>query len=60
MKIIKKGVIPENIDVEKTCRNCGTVFSAKKKEFTYVSYPREYAYTISCPVCNILLYFDKV
>lgn len=60
MKIIKKGIIPEDIEVEKTCKHCKTVFSAKKKEFTYVSYPRDSAYTICCPVCNTLLYFDKV
>jgi len=60
MNIIKRGIDPKEIEIEKTCKHCKTVFSDKKHEFLFVHWPRESAYTIICPVCNTTLYFDRL
>lgn len=52
MKIIKKGVDPKDVEIEKTCLNCLTVFSftlAELKGDSNGSY-------INCPLCNGIIY----
>ena len=52
MKVIRPGVLPENVEIESTCRYCKCLFSYTKKEAFYRSDQRDGDYLeISCPTC---------
>ena len=54
MKIIKKGIHPDNVEYEATCRYSGTVFSFSKKEARHHAgdYRSDAFLQIDCPICN--------
>lgn len=56
MKIIKRGVLPEEQVRQETCDACKTVFEFSMKEVT-ISDDRSYNYYyINCPLCKKVVY----
>ncbi len=53
MKILKRGLPPEERSIKASCNNCKTVVSFKPLEAQYVPDQRDGDYLrIGCPVCN--------
>mgnify|MGYP000600165944 FL=1 len=53
MKIIKRGVLPQEKEYEVTCTRCTTIFSFLQKEAEVMHQDRAGAYLkILCPVCK--------
>lgn len=53
MKIIKRGVLPQEKEYEVTCTRCTTIFSFLQKEAEVMHGFHEAAYLkILCPVCK--------
>lgn len=52
MRIIKRGVNPEDRVITASCYNCGTSVEFTQREGTRYSDYRETYYSISCPVCG--------
>lgn len=54
MEILKRGIIPENIEIQFKCSNCKSELKASRKDAikeTYDQRDGNYA-TFNCPVCN--------
>lgn len=52
MKIIQRGVIPEEREYQVACPKCKTIFEFKHAEATYNSDQRDGDYlSICCPLC---------
>ncbi len=59
MLIVKSGTLPGGQKAEMTCTNCGCVFIAEQKEFSFISDQRDGDFwRIQCPHsgCNTALY----
>lgn len=60
MKIIKRGVSPQENLYRFTCRNCHSELECKQEEMTYRSSVRnEEWWEVSCPVCQNKCYVYK-
>lgn len=52
MKIIQRGVIPEEREYQAACTICKTIFEFKRTEATYNTDERDGDYlSICCPLC---------
>lgn len=53
MKIIKKGLVPEELPVQVTCNHCRSILEFLITEARFTSDQRDGDfYTINCPVCH--------
>lgn len=57
MKIIKRGVVPEEREMTGTCNNCSTIIECLAGEAKHHHDQRDGDYSlIICPVCNKEIY----
>lgn len=59
MKIIRHGVIPEEVPYQATCRNCHTEFEFLQREGKVTRDQRDGDFvSVHCPVCQTLVSVD--
>ena len=52
MKVISRGIPPQNQTYTTTCRDCHSVLEFQKNEARMMSDRNETIYVITCPVCS--------
>ena len=52
MKVISRGIPPQNQTYTTTCRDCHSVLEFQKNEARMMSDRNETIYIITCPVCS--------
>lgn len=58
MKIIKRGILPDEKDFRGTCSVCGTIAEAKQKELKVRSDQRDGdTASATCPICKNTMHF---
>lgn len=59
MRIVKRGVPPQEKYYSSTCPGCETQFEYKRSEVNINCIdPRDYTWTINCPLCKKMLYLQ--
>lgn len=59
VKVIKRGILPEETVHEITCQNCKSDLEFKESEARISSYLNEINLVINCPVCKRELWKAK-
>ena len=52
MKVVSRGILPENINYTATCRKCISVLEFKKSDARIVNDRNDMCYVLKCPVCS--------
>ena len=62
MKMIKRGIMPEEREYRGICFKCGSEYEAEMRELNCDSFDQREppAYYINCQVCNAKVYFKEM
>ena len=61
MEVVHRGELPQDRQFKGTCNTCGSVVKAKQSELKASNDGRNGTdYSAKCPVCGVIMYFDRV
>ena len=52
MKVVSRGILPENTNYTVTCRKCVSVLEFQKSDARIVNDRNDMCYVLKCPVCS--------
>lgn len=59
MKVISRGILPEEQLYRTCCYNCKSILEYQKKEARIVTDRNEVSYVLVCPVCSHSIYISS-
>ena len=59
MKVISRGILPEEQLYRTSCSNCKSILEYQKKEAQIITDRNEVCYVLVCPVCSHSIYISS-